>query len=54
MGPFPTDRELAVLFFEKTNRVDLTGRPVIAFLYLLYQVSLNETHTQGIPKARGI
>ena len=35
MGPFPTDRELAALFFEKANPVDLTGRPVIAFLYLL-------------------
>jgi len=35
MGLFPTDRELAALFFEKTNPVDLTGRPVIAFLYLL-------------------
>jgi len=35
MGPFPTDRELAALFFEKTNPVDLTGRPIIAFLYVL-------------------
>ena len=26
---------MAALFFEKTNPVDLTGRPVIAFLYLL-------------------
>jgi len=35
MGPFPTDRELAALFFEKRNPVDLTGRPVIAFLYVI-------------------
>jgi hypothetical protein len=35
MGPFPTDRELAALFFEKRNPVDLTGRPVLAFLYAL-------------------
>jgi hypothetical protein len=35
MGPFPTDRELAALFFEKRNPVDLTGRPVIAFLYAI-------------------
>jgi hypothetical protein len=33
MGPFPTDRELAALFFEKKNPVDLTGRPVLAVLY---------------------
>ena len=35
MGPFPSDRELAALFFEKRNPVDLTGRPAIAFLYAI-------------------